>query len=176
MIIFKYKPDRTAGLRNLTAINGGLSVRHELVNGIFIIMKWGTYLSLSYEERFKSLYEVNEVTGCWDWKQKYARYGRFKYNGITYLAHRLSYEWKYGAIPEGLLACHTCDNNKCVNPDHIFLGTQKDNMDDAGRKGRRRIAICPSHRMYSNGCRCELCVKFHRVANLKYWRNKKYGT
>ena len=56
--------------------------------------------------------------------------------GRTVLAHRWYYEQKYGPIPPELDACHKCDNPGCVNPDHVFLGTQKDNMQDALAKGR----------------------------------------
>jgi hypothetical protein len=52
-------------------------------------------------------------------------------------AHRASYELKYGPIPNGLLALHHCDVKCCINPDHIFLGTQQENMDDKVNKKRQ---------------------------------------
>ena len=51
--------------------------------------------------------------------------------------HRISYEIKYGEIPVGMIACQKCDNPACVNPDHIFMGTPKDNMQDMIKKGRK---------------------------------------
>lgn len=76
--------------------------------------------------------------GCWLWTAyRNARgYGVVGFNRKIHLAHRVCYSLKHGAIPPGLFVCHRCDNPPCVNPDHMFLGTQKDNMADCSSKGR----------------------------------------
>lgn len=89
---------------------------------------------------------INKTSGCWEWVgSKRNGYGRIIVGSRTdgtrrsMSAHRVSYELKYGEIPEGMEVCHKCDNPCCVNPDHLFLGTRKDNIDDRERKGRNVI-------------------------------------
>lgn len=74
---------------------------------------------------------------CWNYTGSLRRgYGIIKYNKKNTSVHRLSWEVFIGKIPDGLIVCHKCDNRKCFNPDHLFIGTFKDNMQDCKNKGR----------------------------------------
>jgi len=94
------------------------------------------------KDRFFSFVEKTEY--CWNWIGDIGvgGYGRIWHNGKTVKAHRLSYIKFKGKIPKGILVCHKCDNPKCVNPDHLFLGTEKDNTDDRDNKDRQARGSC----------------------------------
>jgi hypothetical protein len=81
---------------------------------------------------------MNNSNGCWEWQGKMFTngYGDMSIDNKHYLAHRLSYKLFNGHIPDGLCVLHKCDNRKCVNPDHLFLGTAHDNMQDCLKKHR----------------------------------------
>ena len=92
-------------------------------------------------KRFFDKIEKCPDTGCWNWtgalrSKKRESYGALKYLGRTVDAHKVSWMIHNGEIPDGMYICHVCDNKKCVNPKHLFLGTHSDNMKDAMRKGR----------------------------------------
>lgn len=78
------------------------------------------------------------ITGCWTWIGGFGSegYGRVSIGRYRTGAHRHSYILFVDAIPKGLMVLHSCDVRSCVNPDHLFLGTHKDNASDMARKGR----------------------------------------
>lgn len=96
---------------------------------------------------------VPELGNCYEWtgaffSTGYGRLGRNRRPGAptattTELAHRISWELHYGPIPAGLDVCHACDNRRCVRPEHLFLGTARDNRLDAVAKGRAYIPTAP---------------------------------
>lgn len=88
-------------------------------------------------ERFARKVSPEPNTGCWLWIGAYTVcYGTFYLGKRNMAAHRASYILHVGPIADGLLACHKCDNSSCVNPAHLFLGTQKENIRDCIEKGR----------------------------------------
>lgn len=94
-------------------------------------------------ERFWS--KVNKDGECWVWLgarmgSPNNRRGAIYAHSKLCAAHRISWELVNGEIPDGMVICHTCDNTLCVRPDHLFIGTQKDNIHDMIRKGRRARA------------------------------------
>ena len=91
------------------------------------------------EGRFWSKVD-RSADGCWPWRGCRGRdgYGAVTIGGRKLRAHRYSYSICVGPIPSGLLVLHSCDNRVCVNPAHLSVGTQKDNMRDCVERGRTR--------------------------------------
>lgn len=128
---------------------------------------------------------VVKTDGCWIWTGNFNAfgYGRIGNNGKRELAHRFSWVLHYGPIPKGLIVCHHCDNTACVRPDHLFIGTQQDNMDDMISKNRQAGQFQPkthckwghplSGENLQQGKRQKHCRTCRRAFNRKY-RSKDY--
>lgn len=97
---------------------------------------------MSIKSRIERSIERVPFSGCWIWTKSVGSHGygqmMFKDNKPR-LVHRLSYELYVGAIPDGKHVLHRCDVRPCCNPDHLFIGTPKDNMLDCKKKGRNSV-------------------------------------
>ena len=103
------------------------------------------YLFREHAERFSKY--VNKGSECWLWTgfRDKDGYGRFQCGKRAVGAHRVSFEIYKGEIPEKAIVLHRCDNPACVNPDHLFIGSQADNIQDCMAKGRRKVMRGDQH-------------------------------
>ena len=106
----------------------------------------GAEMRKTVSERFFS--KVKQVeSGCHEWQGCIMPngYGQFRYEGRTEYAHRVAYILAFGPIPAGAFILHSCDNRKCVNPEHIWAGTFDENMQDMVNKGRQAAGMRNHH-------------------------------
>lgn len=122
---------------------------------------------MGYTERFMEKVLVTKTCWLWTGGRNPAGYGTFRYQNKMHLASRMSLVLIRGErIPSGAIVCHSCDVPACVNPHHLWIGTQKDNIRDMHKKGRDynghdKITHCPSGHEYS-------------VENTRVYRNKRH--
>lgn len=104
--------------------------------------RWASSITLRMDdrrvERFWSAIQRGSKDSCWIWQQSKTRtgYGVVNFKGTRTTAHRIAYELEKGQIPDGHYVLHRCDNPSCCNPEHLFTGTQKENIADMHNKGR----------------------------------------
>lgn len=120
------------------------------------------YIELMKDKINKNI-EIDE-NGCWLWMASRHKqgYGNLSYKRIPSLAHRVSWMVYNGEIPQGIKVCHKCDEPSCVNPDHLFLGTQLDNVGDCVKKGRFTRNIPKTRRIKLNWCQVQEIKELHK--------------
>lgn len=112
-------------------------------------VKRPSYKMMTQSERLAMFTRRNEQTGCLEWAGYRTHngkgYGLVWYAGSKIGAHRAAYLEYVGEIPDGMFVCHSCDNPACVTPEHLWLGTAKDNSDDKINKGRTNTPKGSAH-------------------------------
>jgi hypothetical protein len=152
---------------------------------------------MALEQRFWSKVDIKDLNECWEWKAScfHNGYGQFGLNYKMVRTNRLAWELVHGPIPEGMCVLHHCDNPKCCNAkntkDHLFLGTNQDNIDDKVNKNRQAHGenhgsvklteeqVLEVRRLRKEGYKQrELAdmfgvsqVQIHNIINRKQWRH-----
>jgi hypothetical protein len=122
-------------------------------------------------ERIAHLSQPDPLSGCWLWQAATMPngYGVVNWREKLWLAHRLSWTGVHGPIPAGGMICHRCDERRCVNPDHLFLGTRQVNMDDLKAKRlRRATAAADTGRMH-------IFIRGRELIGEVTWENDEEG-
>lgn len=164
----------------MTTKNQALVPYVELANIIPEIKSTEMYQNLI---KRMSNFEVSE-TGCHEWQGRKIPVG-YGVIGIGHRrqegTHRVAWIMKNGAIPDGICVLHKCDNRKCINPDHLILGTKKENTTDMVEKGRhyshgRTITHCPQGHIYTgktNNKGSRICQECQSARSLKWYHSTK---
>lgn len=141
-------------------------------------------IKLKWRETFVTRFwrRVDKSGDCWLWTGGIAAngYGKLSREYKKLYAHRVAHELINGPIPDWMHVCHRCDNPKCVNPTHLFLGTRSDNMQDCLKKGRmtnnkpkthckRGHVLAGENRLITSSRACRIC----RDLYIKNWRFQK---
>ena len=120
----------------------------------------------SLQQRFDEKYVPVTESGCWLWTACTNKkgYGRLSYKGKLGYAHRIAYQLHKGDIPEDMLVLHDCDNPTCVNPEHLHLGTNADNMIEMYQRNRFPNQILTSDNVKAITSRIKLGIKQKDIA------------
>lgn len=114
-------------------------------------------------ERFNACVEYEPNSGCWLWAGPTSgKYGCITVGGKGLYAHRWAYEHFIGPIPDGLNVCHRCDTPLCINPAHLFAGTQSVNILDAISKKRFKPPVIPGPEHHNSKLNAELVLMIRR--------------
>jgi len=121
--------------------------------------------------------KVNKTSNYWLWEgsKQSDGYGLFRLRGVQYRAHRVAWELTYGPIPRGMEICHHCDNPSCVRPDHLFQGTQKDNIQDAIIKGRLNPKHCCQPTGENNGRAILTAIQVNKIREIYTHKGARYS-
>jgi len=133
-------------------------------------------------ERFIKKLSLDYDTGCWNWTGYLnGGYGAFCIGGPIRTnrvrkAHRVAWEIYNGEIPDGMCVCHHCDNPKCCNPNHLWLGTHKQNMEDMKSKGRLKYNPAKSGELHHNNKFAEMDITSMREMYAKGYTQDEIAT
>lgn len=164
---FKERYNRTSSYCNECA-KGYASEKHleKMKSRIGIPRKRRELLVVTPEVLFSKTDGNGDPEACWNWlmAKNGKGYGRTCSNGKSHYTHRLSWELINGEIKDGLFVLHRCDNPSCINPSHLFLGTQKQNLEDMHAKGRNAQ---PTGFRHGSKTKPEKIARGERISNSK---------